>query len=53
MKKNKRIILTITSKDKEKFDEMREDYDINISAFFRECLRNKYQDLKRKENDCL
>ena len=52
MKKDKTILLTITSSDKEKITEMRDIFDINTSAFFRESLRKKYSQLKRKENDC-
>ena len=51
MKKNKGIYLTITSSDMEKIEEMRDIFDINTSAFFRESLRKKYSQLKRREND--
>jgi len=51
MKKTNKIDLSITEKDKEKINEMREYFDINISALFRETIRNKYKELKRKEND--
>ena len=51
MKKTKGIYLTITNKDMEKIKEMRDVFDINTSAFFRESLRKKYSQLKRKAND--
>jgi len=51
MKKSKGIYLTITAMDMLKIKEMRDIFDINTSAFFRECLRNKYKNLKRKAND--
>ena len=51
MKKSKGIYLTVTSLDMEKIKEMRDIFDINTSAFFRESLRKKYSQLKKKAND--
>ena len=48
MRKSKGIYLTITESDMLKIKEMRDIFDINTSAFFRETLRKKYDQLKRK-----
>ena len=53
MKKDEKILLKITKTDKAKVKEMREDYDVNISAFLRESIRKKYKELKRKGNDSI
>ena len=53
MKKSSRIYLTVTNKDKEKIEEMREFFDVNFSALFRETIIKKYSQLKRRAKDNL
>jgi len=50
MKKNKMISVKVTEKDFQILNEMRNDYDLNVSYLIREAIRKEYKKIKREEN---
>ena len=50
MQKDKKFNMHITHRDWEKIKELRKDYDINMSNFFRESMRKLYKRIKREGN---
>lgn len=49
MSQDKKITVRITSEDVQKIETLKLEYDVNISALVRRCIRTEY-DKKVKEN---
>ena len=50
MKKDKMIGIKLDIEEEKMVKYLREKYDMNISAFLRKCIRKRYNELK-KQND--
>lgn len=50
MQKDKKFSMHITYRDWEKIKELRKDYDINMSHYFREYMRKLYKKIKKEGN---
>lgn len=51
MQKDKKFSLHITEEDWYKMKELRNKYDINMSYYFRDCMRKLYKKLTNNEKD--
>ena len=47
-RKNNKVIFQVDEKSRHAFQELKDKYFINISAFLRKCLVDKHKELKEK-----